>query len=295
MPSRIPSLNELRLCVDRDVPVDMAMDAALLAISETPANEPPPLILRPGVPVHPLEMALATPKKWSNGRKLGIRFLDGTKRQKTRTQKYAETWLEHANLSFDFNAGDSAEIRISFRKPGSWSALGTDCLAPLVFPKTEPTMNFGWLKDDTSESEWRRVVLHEFGHAMGAVHEHQNPQSGIQWNLDVVYRVFSGPPNNWTRAQIDLNIVQKYSVDQLNATDFDRKSIMLYAFPGHLIAGGKGTTNNSKLSDGDTQFIAEMYPRGEGLESLASAAPETRFSIDDFRRAAARVQSVRAR
>lgn len=33
-------------------------------------------------------------------------------------------------------------------------------------------MHFGWLRDDTDDVEWRRVVVHEFGHALGAIHEH---------------------------------------------------------------------------------------------------------------------------
>jgi len=44
-----------------------------------------------------------------------------------------------------------------------------------MFHHHEPTMNYGWLKDDTDDVEYRRVVIHEFGHALGAIHEHQNP------------------------------------------------------------------------------------------------------------------------
>src|SRR6185295_18692300 len=132
-------------------------------------------------------------------------------------------------------AGSGADIRISFNAdPGSWSAVGTDCLVADFFKPAEPTMNFGWLRDDTDDEEWRRVVVHEFGHAIGAIHEHQNPRGGIKWNLPAVYAYFSGPPNNWTKEEIDFNVVQKYSINQLNATSFDRSSIMLYSFPPQL-------------------------------------------------------------
>jgi hypothetical protein len=308
MARKKPDLNELKLCVDRAVPTENAMDAAVLAMSENNTNEPPPLIMRPGAPVHPLEMALATPKRWNNGRKLRIKFLDGTPKQKRQVQKYAEQWLPYANVGLDFKGGADAEIRISFRQSGSWSALGTDSLLTNAFPKTQPTMNYGWLRDDSAENEWRRVVLHEFGHALSAIHEHQNPKSGIKWNLNEVYRVFSGPPNSWSKAQIDFNIVQKYSVDQLNATDFDAKSIMLYAFPSALIATGRATRNNTDLSEQDKKFIAEMYPKQQpvaaALESLEIAAPESAmaaprppvyFGIEQFRAAAAQIHKLRAR
>lgn len=278
MARKRPDLNDLRLCVDRPIPETSAMDAAVLAMAENNENAPPDLIIRPGAVVHPFEMALFTTKKWANGRKIGVRFLDGSKKQKAQTQKYAEVWEQYANIDFNFAAGAAAEIRISFREVGSWSALGTDCLATQSFPKNKPTMNYGWLKDDTAEEEWRRVVLHEFGHALGAIHEHQNPSGGIKWNLAEVYRVFSGPPNNWDKAKIDFNIVQKYSMSQLNATKYDRKSIMLYAFPGNLIEGGAPTPNNNNISTADKKFIAEMYPKAApvaamALEAMAAAPP----------------------
>jgi hypothetical protein len=224
--------------------------------------------------IGPAEIAVFATKKWANGRKVGVKFLDGTKTQKTKTQKHAEVWEQFANVNFDFNAGAKAEVRISFKEQGSWSALGTDALVASAFPKSKPTMNYGWLKDDSDDQEWRRVVLHEFGHALGAIHEHQNPSGGIQWKLSEVYRVFSGPPNNWTKQQIDFNIVQKYSINQLNASQYDKDSIMLYAFPGALIVGGVGTKNNTDLSAQDKKFIAGLYPKT--AKPKAAAAPRLR-------------------
>jgi len=271
MARKYPDLNDLRLCVDRPVPESAMMDAAVVAMAENSDNEPPPIIVRPGQAIHPSEIATLAGKQWANGRKIGIKFLDGTKTQKAKTQKYAEVWEQFANINFDFNAGAKAEIRISFREKGSWSALGTDAMITSAFPKSKPTMNYGWLRDDSDEKEWRRVVLHEFGHALAAIHEHQNPQGGIKWNLKEVYRVFSGPPNNWTKQQIDFNIVQKYSLSQLNSTKYDKKSIMLYAFPASLIVGGVATANNTDLSDTDKKFIAATYPKT--AKPKASAAP----------------------
>jgi hypothetical protein len=253
----------LYLCFDRPVGMQHQVAAASAAISENKGNEPPPLILGPGASPHPLKMALFTGKMWpKTGRTLGVRFLDGSKTQRKLAQKYANEWSQFANVTFKFNAGASSEIRISFQAdPGSWSAVGTDCLVSGTFPKNEATMNFGWLRDDTDPVEWRRVVVHEFGHALGAIHEHQNPKGGIQWNLPAVYAAFSGPPNNWSKADIDFNIVQKYSITQLNATEYDPKSIMLYSFPATLIVGGVATANNTDLSDADKAFIGTNYPK----------------------------------
>jgi hypothetical protein len=251
----------LHLCIDRVIPADLKIEAANRAVEEASRNDPGPLLLKPGVTLHPFKLALFTGKMWQNGRTLGVRFLDGSALQRSQVEKYAASWSKYANIEFDFSAAQ-AEIRVSFAAdPGSWSAVGTDCLVATAFKKGDPTVNFGWLRDDTDETEWRRVVTHEFGHALGAIHEHQSPKGGIQWNLPAVYAYFSGPPNNWTKAEIDYNIVQKYSVTQLNATRFDIKSIMLYSFPPQLIVGGAGTPNNTRLSPTDKRWIARQYPR----------------------------------
>src|SRR5918996_1323955 len=74
------------------------------------------------------------------------------------------------------------------------------------------------------------TAAHEFGHAIGLAHEHQNPAGGIEWNEEVVLRDLSGPPNSWTPEQIRHNVLEKYRADQIRGTDFDRDSIMLYFF-----------------------------------------------------------------
>jgi hypothetical protein len=53
----------------------------------------------------------------------------------------------------------------------------------------------------------------------------------------------------------------KYSGMQTQFTDFDPKSIMLYAFPAALFLDHLGTDSNTRLSDMDKQFIATMYPK----------------------------------
>ncbi len=119
-------------------------------------------------------------------------------------------------------------------------------------------MNLGFLDGGTA--------AHEFGHAIGLAHEHQNPAGGIEWNEAQVISDLSGPPNNWTEEQIRHNVLNKYSVDQIRGTDFDPDSIMLYFFPDSWVKNGEGTKDNDVLSALDTAFIAsaEAYPGNVG-------------------------------
>jgi hypothetical protein len=244
----------LQVCIDRVVPdeVQPARAAAERAIRELPANFVPGRA----------RMAIPQVKKWPNNLDLNCRFLDGSATQRKRVEDHAHSWEQFANIRFRYVQSGAAEIRISFSAdPGSWSALGTDALNAAYFPLHEPTMNYGWLEDDTNDDEYRRVVVHEFGHALGAIHEHQQPNASLRWNTDEVYRTFSGPPNFWSPADIDYNVLQRYAHEHVNASEFDAASIMLYHFPGKLFLGGVGTPNNTKMSEMDKKFIQAMYPQ----------------------------------
>ncbi len=203
--------------------------------------------------------ALLSGAKWTVGSVITIRFLQGEASLQHRVQSVAEEWTKLANLSFDFRNSGPTDIRIAFvQGHGSWSYLGTMCRQIL---EPNPTMNYGWLTPSSSEDELRRVVLHEFGHALGMIHEHQNPKGGgIQWNVDAVKRDLGGPPNNWDERTINENMFKKYDPNELIATSVDHLSIMMYPIPLSWTLDGTSAGLNSELSDTDRAFIAENYP-----------------------------------
>jgi hypothetical protein len=181
--------------------------------------------------------------------------LDGDTAVQRRVIATAKQWENYCGIKFNFGNFPNADITISFRYRGSWSYIGT------YSQKMRPSMNFGWLYNYTSQEEYNRVVLHEFGHALGYVHEHQNPNGNIPWNVEKVYQYYMGPPNNWDKGEVDENIFRKYTFDEVNATAFDPKSIMLYAIPPELTTNGFSTSENSELSETDKRNVASLYPK----------------------------------
>jgi hypothetical protein len=190
-------------------------------------------------------------KFWANGTKLRARFLGGTEQQHGEVRKAASEWIKHTNLTIDFVQDGTSEIRIAFDpSAGSWSYLGTDAQA---IPQDKPTMNLAWVE--------RRNVLHEFGHALGLVEEHQNPKANIQWNKPLVVSALRAPPNNWTEARIEHSVFARVAQAQLgNYREFDPTSIMNMEFPPEW-TGGIRITVTGELSDSDRHLIAEIYPK----------------------------------
>jgi hypothetical protein len=252
----------VRICYERIIPDELDPERAVRrSLREVMAANAPRGLSEREIE-HVARMAVVKSKTWPTGSTLRCRFLDGSAKMQQKVEAIAHEWERHANLRLKFVADGPAEIRISFfADSGSWSAVGRDALNRSYFPLHQPTMNYGWLRDDSAEDEYSRVVLHEFGHAIGCIHEHQSPKFSRVWNRQAVMRYFKGAPNFWSEADINHNVLSKYSPQAVSATRFDPKSIMLYYFDRKLFSDGQGPTNsNTKLSAKDVEKIKEMYP-----------------------------------
>jgi hypothetical protein len=235
--------NNFKICFDKILPRELNRPRSGTILQPSDSAHP-----RGG---HPTRMAVEKKKLWVNGSILRVKFMEGNAEQKDIVKNFATEWSQFGNIKFDFNDSPNAEIRIAFEDDGAWSYIGTDCMN---IPRNTHTMNFGWLD--------KAVVLHEFGHAMGMIHEHQNPLGGVQWNKPKVYSDLGGSPNFWDKETVDHNMFETYDVDQINGTLVDKKSIMLYFIPKEWTTDGFFSGENNDLSDVDKTFIGDSknYP-----------------------------------
>jgi hypothetical protein len=238
-----------RVCPDLPLTPAEMHRAEAVAVEENPANRAPV-----GAPA--LRAGALTAKLWRPGRVLRVAFLDGTLNQRAAVRRHARTWTQHCNLKFRFVRPGDGEIRVSFAQYGvSWSYVGTDALL-----RTDgPTMNFGWFDDSTPDREYSRTVLHEFGHALGLFHEHQNPEGGIRWReretSDYYRRTM-----RWSDEEVRRNVLDRVKANQSQYTKCDRRSIMIYPIPRELTRDGVEIGVNHVLSATDKRFIRRVYP-----------------------------------
>ncbi|MDQ3978261.1 MAG: M12 family metallopeptidase [Actinomycetota bacterium] len=269
----------LQVCADKFVEEEERDAAEEVALGERPDNlrvAPAPFSPRSA---HTLEAAVEKVKLWDSGRTLRVRFLDGDTTVQAKVAAVAAEWEQHVNLKLQFlNSGD-AEIRISFAEKGfSWSYVGTDAL---VARPAKATMNYGWLDPQTGDREYQRVVLHEFGHALGMIHEHQNPAAGgkIPWDRERVYAYYAR--QGWSRSDVDHNLFAVYDADATNFSTYDPTSIMQYPVPDELTVGSFAIGWNTALSSTDREFMARQYPAGAtGTVDLQVDAPPHDAALD---------------
>jgi len=247
--------NHPKICTEKDLPLELRGRAAAAALKENLENLPPVLqSSMVGVFIPRPFMALITGKKWARGRTIKVSFKGGTKTVIEKVKRYAKIWEKYAEIKFSF-VTKGGTLRISFVEgDGSWSYVGTDALQ---IPSGQATMNFGWLDEATSDKEYSRVVLHEFGHALGCIHEHQHPRAGIPWDKPKVYAYYA--KSGWSKADVDNNIFKKYSDSTTNFSSYDKKSIMHYAVPNELTKGDFEVPWNTSLSSTDKAYIAKIY------------------------------------
>jgi hypothetical protein len=251
------AVEEVHACTVMMVPPALQGDAEREALEERADNAEPH---HSGAPVMEGDRPLAglKGKLWKPGRTLRVRFLDNPpKRVREQIEKYAHQWEQFANIKFSFGNDPNAEIRITCTPgKGSWSYLGTDALA---ISRSKPTMNYGWFTEQTEEKEFSRTTLHEFGHALGFIHEHMSPAGNIPWNRPAAYRYYTST-QGWPKQQVDSQIFGKYAASQTNASAYDPTSIMHYPVPKELTTDGFEVGWNTALSENDKAFTRKLYP-----------------------------------
>ena len=266
-----------------------------------------------------LEFVVADLQRWMPGQTVRVAFLGGTTALHKDIADATAPIAANCSLKLDFglNAGayrtwstsdttHKAEIRVSFDQGGYFSLLGTDSIdtnlgdpaGPVGGRANQRSLNLGGFQMQ-KPATWQGTVRHEFLHALGFHHEHQNMrgpcESDFRWDDDPgyepttdsrgaflpdsanrrpgIYTYLAGFPNFWSKEKIDFNL-RTSNDPTVVAGPFDASSVMLYRFPALFY---KTTTSQCapvgdgiELSAQDIRGLSLLYPgtAGGGMNAI---------------------------
>ncbi|HEY7141962.1 MAG TPA: M12 family metallopeptidase [Methylomirabilota bacterium] len=220
--------------------------------------------------------------KWVNGTVLKYAFFEskepftrwaGTDALRSQARKAFQRYTD-LGIGVRFEAVTEragAQVRIGFEQgDGHWSYIGRQVLKQGA---DDRTMNLDPTDGIASGNYGIDVATHEIGHTLGFPHEHQNPNAGIVWDEEAVYKALGGPPNNWPRQTTFHNIIEKIQPDQIQGSSWDPDSIMHYPFePGLILKPEQyrqGLQPAGGLSARDREWVHAFYPPSTAADDEA--------------------------
>jgi hypothetical protein len=237
-------------------------------------------------------------------------FWNGEKKVQDYVMKYANDWTNYAAIKFAYQTNGqnnicsdahSANIRISLdandprdlyvneedSRNGDWSYPGNIDLHEYLVTMNLADVEKGRLDDP----HWtHHAIRHEFGHALGLMHEHQRKECEGWFSFERIAK-----DNGWTvdYAKTQVGTFPDSDLAGLGFVgDYDKNSIMQYNFAKSWLLERPGLSNPcmrpdiENLSDKDKAGIAELYPPLKaaphlGLRKAGGVAEEARPRTDE--------------
>lgn len=210
-------------------------------------------------------IAAITTKYWKGGEvKHAVYFIGSWSSElKQKTLHFANLWEGSGRAKIRFVetlTRSNAHVRLARAADGHWSYLGQDTRS---IPQGEPTMNLHSWSMQYPDSEYHRVVTHEFGHYLGFPHEHMRP--AIIQRLDPQKTIdYFGRTQGWSPSEVRAQVLTPLPEGSLTSTPTDETSIMSYQLPGEITKDGRPIPGGASINQQDLSLAARLWPGDAG-------------------------------
>lgn len=215
---------------------------------------------------------------WDKGQTILVSYqYDVDPELKKLTRSIAKIWEQHANIVFEFVdvPGMEGDITIiSDPNRSAFSHLGTYSKSFKGSMNLPLEKNFAKIKKFNVKDHYymviKRTVLHEFGHALGLDHEHQNPLADLCWDETAVFKYCKtlNPPR--PKEMCKFSFLKKEKDISRVYSNYDRYSIMHYQIDQKLTTCVYSAPVNTELSLMDKRWIQIIYPFEESRSYIDS-------------------------
>lgn len=182
----------------------------------------------------------------------------------------ASEWMRYGAVDFRIlseNSREKADFEVNFIAPviERNSRLGRSSHGSVEYGAKLINLN---LPSDTTRGSHYKVTLHELGHVLGFMHEHQHPEREFSFNFDLLMKNCGLGSSDICRSSIEYNNMKTFSGSKYILKDYDPKSIMHYGVQPPLILENLQILESMSLSLGDKIAAADVYPGRRSIEEI---------------------------
>jgi hypothetical protein len=262
--------NGIITCVPVALPEEAQHRAAIDAIKRNPSNYAPVHNLKNLIPnierVHAEAITALVGKHWGpQGVMLSVSFLDNPDAAlRARLLSHMNAWAEFANVLFRETESRDGHVRVIRdgsglpEGAGHWEYEGQDILQ---LDMNRPTMCLQNFTMAMPESEFRRVVRHEAGHALGFHHEHLRKELIEKISVEAAIE-FYADTQGWNEVKTRIQVLTPIDEFSLRGSPWaDPDSIMCYQIPSAITRDHVAIPGGADISLIDRQYAAQFYPK----------------------------------
>lgn len=244
------------------------------------------------LPAHAAFAFVANNLAWPAGQRLIVAVYGGRYEVWRDVSAIADEWSKYANVVFDFGLDAKTNtarmwdpsdpkpnfahirIRLDIDSPNiRYSAVGREATLP-EFSTGSMVLGGIAARHGTWTAIDRGDILHEFGHALGFLHEHQRPECASEFRRTpgphgepTIFDIYKSQ-FNWDRGQVETNLFVSATYKTSFTGKPQKKSLFNYPTPDPvlpaLVNGTKGPcytrVRNTMLSATDIARAREDYP-----------------------------------